>query len=280
VRRHLAGSEEEIRERGQADVLLGGRRVTIGREFLDSLEELRMREVIAGLGRPLAIFHSPVDRIVGIENAAHIFEAARHPKSFISLDRADHFLLDPRDAGYVGAVLAAWAGRYLDPPPPPAVEELPEAGVVVARTERGGYRTEVSAEAHTLLVDEPVALGGTDTGPTPYGLLAAALGACTSITLQMYAARKGWPLEEAIVRLRHRKVHALDDQACPDRPVRLDEIEREIRLEGKLTPEQRARLREIADRCPVHRTFEAGIHVRTVLVGEPAMGAAPQTDYG
>jgi putative redox protein len=196
------------------------------------------------------------------DNAARIYEAARHPKSFVSLDDADHLFTDPADARYAADVLAAWASRYVEPAP---AEPAPLAGQgVVARTPAGGFRTEVVAGRHTLVADEPVALGGTDEGLTPYDLLAAALGACTGMTLHMYAARKEWPLEDVRVRVSHGRVHAEHGGACEDPASCVRALRREIRMDGAgLDDAQRARLLEIADRCPVHRTLEGGVRIET-----------------
>lgn len=299
VRNLLTGALPEIETAGQAEVALGGRRFTIRKQFLDDLEETGMREALRELRRALLIFHSPVDRVVGIDNAARLFQAARHPKSFISLDTADHLLTDEADSRYVGTVLAAWSDKYVSAPaaareaagpveagggtgsaapveaaaaatpaaPSGAATAAPgPARGVAARTGPDGYRTEILASGHPLVADEPVAAGGTDAGPSPYDLLAAALGACTSITLRMYADRKRWPLEEIRVRLTHRKVHAEDQRRCESESARLDEMERRLELVGPLDEAQRARLAEIADRCPVHRTLEAGACVVTTLV--------------
>jgi uncharacterized OsmC-like protein/alpha/beta superfamily hydrolase len=260
----LRDSEDEIRAKGEAEVELHGRRFRIGKPFLDDLEGIRMREVIHDLPAALLLFHAPLDNVVGIRNAAKIFQAARHPKSFVSLDQADHLLTDDQDSRYVGTVLAAWAEKYIETPAPPTVEELVSEDRVVVRTGRARYRTEILAGGHALVADEPVAVGGADTGPTPYDLLVAALGACTGMTLRMYADRKGWPLDEIIVRLKHRKVHALDEERCEsDSEARVDLIDRAIQLAGRLDDAQRARLLEIADRCPVHRTLTAGVRVET-----------------
>ena len=224
-----------------------------------------MERAVAHLGRPLLVLHSPVDRTVGVENAASLFHAARHPKSFVSLDTADHLLSDPADAAYAGAVVAAWATRYLDAPQP--VAEAAHAGPPTAssaRTEAGSLRTSILANGYTP--SSPTSrrvAGGTDEGPAPYDLLAAALGACTTMTLTLFAARKRWPLEAATVRLLHRKVHA--DDAGSDEARVVDVVERELDLDGPLTAEQRTRLAEIADRCPVHRTLGAGARVQTTL---------------
>ncbi|MGK7312100.1 MAG: bifunctional alpha/beta hydrolase/OsmC family protein [Candidatus Longimicrobiales bacterium M2_2A_002] len=268
VTRLLRDSLDEIEAEGEAEVELAGRRFTIKKKFLDDLEHEAMQGRISELDRALLIFHSPVDNTVGIDNAACIYEAARHPKSFISLDDADHLLTDEADYRYVASVLEPWARKYIDLPPPEPVEELPRGDRVVTRTGEDGFRTEVMAKRHPLVADEPASVGGTDTGPTPYDLLAAGLGACTGMTLRMYADRKGWPLEEVTVHLKHSKIHAKDcEEDCDEGDEKLDRMERVIELEGDLDDEQRDRLLEIADRCPVHRTFEVGIAVETELAG-------------
>lgn len=262
---HLfAEALDEIEAEGSADVEIAGRRFTLSSDFVQDLDGRSMESAIRELRRPLLIFHSPIDQIVGVENARAIYEAARHPKSFVSLDDADHLLLDEGDSRYVGSVLAAWAARYLPPRPERGRSEAELADdAVVTRTPGDTFRTEVLARGHALLADEPVAVGGDDLGPTPYDLLAAALGACTSMTLGMYARRKGWPLDEAAIRVRHTRIHARDSERCDDREPRMDRLAREITLEGDLDAEQRARLLEIADRCPVHRTLSAGVEITT-----------------
>jgi putative redox protein len=208
--------------------------------------------------------HAPRDAVVGIENATQIFMAARHPKSFVTLDDADHLLSRPADAEYAAEVIAAWSARYLDLPAPAPVPGAPEGIVRVTEADPAGYVQHIMAGPHHhLLADEPVSLGGTDRGPTPYGLLAAALGACTAMTLRMYARHKGLPLLLVSVDVDHDKVHGVDAATAGQG---LDLFRRTIRLDGPLDDDQRARLLAIADKCPVHRTLEAGAKVVTTLV--------------
>ena len=266
VRHLLEDSTEEIERNGKARVLLGGREFTIRKQFLDDLDEATMERTVRSLGCPLLILHSPVDNTVGIENARQLYEWAKHPKSFVSLDTADHLLNDRADANYAGRVIGTWAGRYVEiPEEMRKVDEAADDNRVVVRTGKQGYRTEILASGHAVVADEPVSLGGTDTGPTPYDLLVSGLGSCTSITLRMYADRKGWPVDEIIVRLRHAKVHMEDGADGNEGSLKIDQIEREIELVGDLDDAQRARLLSMADRCPVHRTLESDIQIVTSL---------------
>ncbi|UCF19430.1 MAG: alpha/beta fold hydrolase [Gemmatimonadota bacterium] len=271
VTKHLRSSLEEIRKCGAAEVLLAGRPFTIRKEFLDDLDQQNMAETIRKLGRPLFVFHSPSDTIVGPENGARIFELASEPKSYISLDGADHLLSRSEDSEYVGAVIAAWATRFLAVPLDIEAQKVSRGGVVV-RTGRRRYHTEILAGGHTVVADEPEQVGGANTGPTPFELLQAALGACTTITLRMYADRKEWPLEEIAVRLRHRKLKPAEAPAHDQGQPRLEEITQTLDLSGPLDDEQRARLFEIAHRCPVHRALEAGVNTRMELADESGQG--------
>ena len=227
------------------------------------------RQHIAASDRALLVIHSPDDEVVDFGNARVIFEAARHPKSFISLDGADHLLTSPADAGYAASVIAAWAARYLPAPEAPD-SAVPPAGparrgvVVVTESDARPFGQCITVGGHHLVADEPASAGGADTGPTPYDLLLAGLGACTAITVRMYADRKGWRLRRTTVRLHHRRMHAKDCAGCETRTGQLDHIVREMQFEGELSDDQRARLLDIAERCPVHRTLHSEVLVSTV----------------
>jgi uncharacterized OsmC-like protein/alpha-beta hydrolase superfamily lysophospholipase len=253
-----------IGDQGEIEVELAGRPFRIRREFLNDIAEQRLTERIARLRKPLLIFHSPTDDVVGIENASNIFIAARHPKSFISLPGADHLLSKTSDAIYVANVLAAWAERYLDAASMQAASEAEPRRVIVTETRNGKFQQTIAAGPHRLTADEPVAAGGLDSGPGPYDLLLASLGACTSMTLRLYADHKRLPLGRVSVELSHAKIYAQDCEECETKEGKIDRIERALTLEGDLNDEQRARLLEIADKCPVHRTLTSEVNIRTV----------------
>lgn len=256
---------ERIRDDGAAVVELAGRRFTIEKQFLEDIAEQNVRERVAHLHKALLVLHAPRDETVGIDNATRIFVAAKHPKSFVSLDSADHLLTDPADAAYAAGVIAAWASRYIGAPEP--AEPVEAKGVEVSETGLGKFQAMVVAGRHRLIADEPEAVGGLDSGPSPYGYLSAALGACTVMTLRMYAERKGLAVTRISATVTHGKVHAADCLECTQelrgREGRIDRFERRITIEGDLDAETRARLLEIADRCPVHRTLEAGAVIVT-----------------
>ncbi len=266
---HLfAGDIAEIEAEGKARVEIAGRSFTIKKQFIEDIREQNLSAAIGDLGKALLIFHGPRDQTVAIDNAALIFAAAKHPKSFVSLDDADHLLSRKEDASYVADVLAAWAGRYLDAGAgEPAPAEAPAApfAVTVEETGAGRLSQAISAGKHRLGADEPEAYGGNDSGPTPYDLLLAALGACTTMTLRIYAERKGWEVKGIRTALRHEKIHARDCEDCETREGRIDRIEREISFTGGIDGEQRARLLEIADKCPVHRTLTSEVDIVTRL---------------
>jgi len=264
VAKMFAGSEDTLRDRGEATVDLGGRPFLMKQQFLDDLEKQDLPGSVGKLRKALLVMHAPLDNVVEIDNASTLFAAAKHPKSFVSLDSADHLLARETDSRYAGHVLAAWASRYLPEAASGATLEADD-GQVVARTRVDGFRTEVGLGSHSLIADEPSSVGGTNLGPTPYDLLSAALATCTSMTLRMYANHKKIDLAAATVVVEHDKVHAKDCEDCESSDGRIDEFRRTISLEGDLSDAQRERMLEIADRCPVHRTLHSEVKVRSRL---------------
>jgi uncharacterized OsmC-like protein/pimeloyl-ACP methyl ester carboxylesterase len=254
---------EDIREHGEVEVSLAGRPFRIKREFLDDIAEHDLMAHIGKLRRALLIMHAPTDDIVGIDNATRIFMSARHPKSFVSLAGANHLLSEKRDAAYVADVIAAWVSRYIEAPAEMQATDPAPRQVVVQETRASKLQQTVAIGPHRLLADEPVAAGGEDTGPGPYDFLLAGLGACTSMTMRLYADRKSLPLERVTVTLGHSKIHAEDCAECETKSGMLDQIDRVIDMEGPLSAEQRSKLMEIADKCPVHRTLTSEIHIVT-----------------
>ncbi|GAB4370433.1 MAG: bifunctional alpha/beta hydrolase/OsmC family protein [Kiloniellaceae bacterium] len=265
VAAHFTAARGEIEAAGEAAVLLVGRPFRIKKQFLEDIEAHKLETAIGGLKKALMVFHAPRDEIVGIDNATRIFVAAKHPKSFVSLDDADHLLSRKSDAIYVADVLAAWAGRYLG-----SAEEqgltAAEGEVVVEESGEGRFTQRIAAGRHALRADEPESVGGLGSAPGPYDLLLAALGACTSMTLRMYAEHKGLALEKTRVTLTHGKIHAQDCRDCETKEGKIDRIERRIELTGALSEGERRRLLEIADRCPVHRTLHSEVVIETKAV--------------
>jgi len=268
VTHNFADALPDIIAHGVAEVDLGGRPFRIGRDFVRDVQAEALAPAIAGLHKALLVMHAPRDTVVSVDNAATIFMAAKHPKSFVTLDEADHLVSDARDAEYAAEVIAAWATRYLPlrlPAPPPGA---PEGIVRVSEADPEGFLQDVvHGPHHHTLADEPLAYGGSNRGMSPYGFLSAGLGACTSMTIRMYARRKGWPLNHVTVDVSHDKVHAQDAEGH-GQAQKIDAFRREITLCGDLDDDQRARLLEIADKCPVHRTLEASSQVVTVLTDE------------
>jgi putative redox protein len=264
VTHNFGGALDEITAKGEAQVTLGGRPFKIRESFVQDVEAQNLKPLIANMKKALLVMHAPLDDIVGIENASEIFLAAKHPKSFVTLDDADHLISRGDDAEYAAEVISAWAARYLDLAPPAPPIGAPEGVVRVSEADAEGFLQDVnSGPFHHTLADEPLAYGGTNKGMTPYGFLAAGLGACTSMTIRMYARRKGWSLDHVWVDVSHNKVHAQD--ASTGSGDKIDSFKRVIHLEGTLSPDERARLLEIADKCPVHRTLEKSSQVVTEL---------------
>jgi len=267
IERLIAPQRAELEAKGEAEIMVAGRPIKIRKQFLDDIRSHTLRDQIAAIKCPLLVMHGPKDDVVGIENAQAIFDAAVHPKSFISLAEADHLIKRRQDTDYVAAVLSAWATRYL-----PEDTQRPrenESGVVtVGESGLGKFHQDVLAGRHRLVADEPLSIGGDDAGPGPYEYVLAGLGACTSMTLRMYAEHKNLPLERVSVTLTHEKIHAKDCAECEQREGKLDHIHRTIEIVGDLTDDQRARMLQIADRCPVHRTLESEVRITTAAAEE------------
>jgi len=272
VSHHFQDHVDEIEKTGEANVLLVGRPFKIKKQFLDDIQSQKMESAIGGMKKALLIFHSPVDATVGVDNAANIYQAAKHPKSFVSLDDADHLLSRKEDAEYVADVIGSWAKRYITSTPKDSVVAPTAASgeVVVQETQESKFQNVVSiggAVGHVLIADEPAEVGGEDTGPGPYDILLAGLGACTNMTLRMYASHKGIPLDRVTVRLKHDRVHAEDCEACETKAGKIDRITRHLTFEGDLTDEHRARLEQIANKCPVHKTLHSEVIDETTVGG-------------
>ena len=267
VVKQFACDIEAIDKDGSAEVSLGGRKFTIKRQFLDDLAEQNQQEKIAKLKKALLVFHSPADLTVSINEAENIYRTAKHPKSFVSLDDADHLLSKARDSEYVAATIAAWSTRFITEAE--VIEQrttsLAKGHVLVVEKNRQFTRT-VLADSHVWLADEPTAVGGSDLGPDPYEHLLAALGTCTSMTIRMYANRKNIPLDDVSVELTHNRQHMADCEDCDNTPRQIEVLQRYVTLKGKLSSQQRQRLLEIADRCPVHRTLHSELEIRTELL--------------
>ncbi len=260
-------SIDEIEKNGKAEVSLAGRTFKIQKQFLDDISEQNLSNDIATMGKALLVFHAPMDETVSIDNAATIFAAAKHPKSFVSLDGADHLLHRKEDAIYVAGVITAWADRYIDGGQAGAETPAPVASpntVVVEEAGDGKYSQWASLGGrHLIRADEPIEVGGDDRGGSPYELVLAGLGACTAMTLRMYAARKKLNLDKVSVSMHHEKIHSDDCDGCETNDVKIDHIERSITMTGDLSPDDRKRLLEIADKCPVHRTLHSVVKITT-----------------
>jgi putative redox protein len=263
VTHNFGAAIAKIEEHGVAEVQLGGRPLRIGKGFLDDVAAENLTPALAKLNAALLVLHAPLDSVVGIENAGEIFLGAKHPKSFVTLDNADHLLSRAVDADYAVDVITAWSRRYVPmaTPTEPAKTDTPEGVLRVTETDPKGFAQSITSGAHTLKADEPTKFGGTNTGPSPYGLVSAGLGACTSMTIRMYARRKGWPLDNVTVDVDHGKCHVSDRQNGD----KIDRFTRNIHLTGNLDADQRARLLEIADKCPVHKTLERTNEIITNL---------------
>ena len=264
VKHLLSSGLEEIEQTGLATVNLSGREFTIKKQFIDDLETKSLTEVAKDLRKPLLILHSPQDLTVGIKNAEEIYIAAHHPKSFVSLDGADHLLSRKKDSLYVGQVIAGWASRYISFPEEEKIQT--NHHVVASLDAEDGFSTKMKVGSHYMMADEPLDFGGNDYGPSPYELVSAGLSACTAMTIQMYVRRKGWDLKNIEVHTSYGKKHAEDCVDCESPSAKIDTFDREIKLEGDLDEKQVKRILEIADKCPVHRTLHNEVKVNTKLL--------------
>lgn len=264
VRNLLQDSTHEITKNGKAKVNLGGIDFTIKKQFLDDLENKSLLNIVGNFKKALLIMHSPTDRTVGIKNAEDLYKAAHHPKSFVSLDGVDHLLSQKEDSSYVGQVIAGWAARYISIPP---VEELKSKSKVAASLDGDEmFTTQLKLGDHNILADEPTSFGGNNFGPSPYEFLSAGLAACTVMTIQMYARRKKWEVENVTCHINYSKDHAVDCEHCEEDSAKIDTFTREIKLTGNLSEVQKKRLLEIADKCPVHKTLHTKTQIITKLV--------------
>lgn len=263
--KHLFKNDiNEINTTGLATVNLGGRDFTIKKQFIDDLESNALTNVVKKLKKALLVLHSPQDQTVGIKNAEELYHSARHPKSFVSLDGADHLLSRKQDSMYVGEVISGWAKRYVDLP---SKDQLRTKHQVVASLQQeDGFTTQMKVGNHNMVADEPISYGGNDFGPSPYELVSAGLSACTAMTVQMYVKRKGWDLEHIEVHTNYGKTHAIDCEHCDENSAKIDTFQREIKLEGSLDEKQRKRIMQIADKCPVHKTLSSEIQIVTTLI--------------
>jgi len=255
---------EEVHEQENVEVNIGGRPFTINQEFISNFKELDIHEMVKGLKRPILIMHSPFDKTVGIENAQQLYHHALHPKSFISLDNADHLLTNSRDSQYAGLMIGCWASRFFPKKEEP--EKLAEGEQLVGHLDlvNDNFTTSIKTKNHSFIADEPASVNGDDFGPSPYELLNAGLAACTTMTLKMYAQRKKWDLQEVFVYVSHSKKHVQDMES--EKPIYLDHISKKLKFVGDLTEEQKTRLKEIASKCPVHKTLLSEVVIETELV--------------
>ncbi|WP_300436362.1 bifunctional alpha/beta hydrolase/OsmC family protein [Christiangramia sp.] len=262
VQKHFETSVDEIEQAGFANIKIGGRSFKIKKQFIKDLKSNEDASALKEIKKSLLIMHSPQDKIVSIKHAEDLYRAARHPKSFVSLDGSDHMLSTKEDSEYVGSVISAWAGKYLKEPKAPELETDHE---VMANLGETGFTTQIIAGNHHFIADEPKKMGGSDLGPNPYELVSSGLAACTSMTIQMYARRKKWTVENVETHVSYSKKHATDCADCENKKAKIDNFEREISIKGDLDKKQLKRLMEIADKCPVHKTLSAQAQITSKL---------------
>lgn len=266
VKKHFSHHVDEIAEKGGVEVNIGGRPFKINQEFVDDFEKTDLLKITEKLHKPILIMHAPFDKVVGIDNAHQLYKSAHHPKSFISLDDADHLLLNSKDSCYVGTMIGTWVQRYFDSEDNEMLDMEGEQLVAHLDLEKDNFTTSIQTAKHTVIADEPVSAGGNDFGPSPYDFLSAALAACTVMTLKLYAERKQWDLQEVYTYITYSKKHSEDLMLDVDKPTRFDHLLKKLKFVGNLDSSQKEKLKEIAAKCPVHRTLKSDIIIETEIV--------------
>lgn len=259
---------EEAKQQGDVEVNIGGRPFRINPEFVADFDKTDLPEIVKDLRKPLLILHSPIDTIVGIKNAEQLYHQAHHPKSFVTLDNADHLLTNPNDSHYAGNVIGTWVQRYFEPQENAMLETQGEQLVGHLNMAEDNFTTSIQTKTHHMVADEPVSVGGDDFGPSPYEYLNAGLAACTAMTLKMYAQRKKWDLQEVFVYVSHSKKHSDELKVDTETPGYLDHISKKLKFVGRLDASQKQRLKEIASRCPVHKTIASEVVFNTIILEE------------
>jgi len=247
-------------------VNIGGQPFTINEDFIADFDKTDLPSILKKLRKPLLIMHSPTDTIVEIENAHQLYHHAKHPKSFVSLDSADHLLSKASDSIYVGNVIGTWVQRYFVAKENIMLETQGEQLVGHLNLIEDNFTTRIQTKKHTMIADEPSSVGGNDFGPSPYEYLNAALAACTVMTLKMYAERKKWDLQEVFVYISHSKKHSDELELDSEKSGYLDFITKKLRFVGNLDEKQKERLKEIASKCPVHKTIAGEVVFKTTIL--------------
>ena len=257
---------EEVKQKGDVEVNISGRPFKINKEFVEDFSKTDLPSITKQLRKPILILHSPFDRIVGIENAKQLYQNAIHPKSFVSLDNADHLLSDKKDSRYAGDMIGTWAQRYFETSENEMLSTEGEQLVAHLNLQEDNFTTSIQTAKHTIIADEPESVGGDDFGPSPYDVLGAGLEACTVMTLKLYAERKKWDLQEVYTYITYSKKHSDDLMIEVEKPTRFDHISKKLKIVGNLTEEQRQRLKEISSKCPVHKTLQSQIIIDTEII--------------
>lgn len=257
----------EIPEDVDVQVNIGGRPFVINKEFVSDFDKTDLPTIVKNLRKPLLILHSPIDTIVGIENAKQLYHHAHHPKSFVSLDNADHLLTNSKDSRYAGNMIGTWVERYFPKKENEMLDTEGEQLVGHLNLIEDNFTTKIQTKNHDMIADEPISVGGNDFGPSPYQYLYAGLAACTTMTLKMYADRKGWDLQEVFVYISHSKKKNTELGIELEKPTRLDFITKKLKFVGDLSEEQKQRLKEIAAKCPVHKTLAGNVIFESEVVG-------------